>query len=364
MKNVNLSLKPVRGKKLLLKVKTTINYDNLKKRATEKYSHHHQSFCGLEEYVFFYPDGKEALFLPGITSARFKLDSCKEELGKLYSQTVVYLGCTSEFDNVSCGANEFLDPKLSLPGIVTNHIDKIYESEMPVIIDDQEREPNIPVIDLEKEVFDLYSYNYNQTLVTSNVDISFSSVTTNSSSHEDLTTKLKTIRRNFIGNVYDLDQIDVDGIYELKIKRIEIWEHTNIKLKRQLKSSLKAICIVFIGEPAFDAGGLLREFFTLYFNAAARNIMQGTSGSFALLHDIKKLNNGDFERFALLMALALIYGCPVPRNIQELLVCVIMIYQVDTFYVITFMPKYGKKMIFHAQKRPEVSAYLAPYIEK
>ena len=271
MKNVKLNLKAVRGKELPLKVKTTINYDDLKKRAIEKHSHHDQSFCGLEEYVLLYPDGKEALFLPGITS--FQLDSYKEELGKSYSQIVLYLYSTSEFDNASCGAIEFPDPKLSLRGIVTSHFDKIYESEMPVVVDDQEREPNIPVIDLEKEVFDLDSYNYNQTLVTSNVDISFSSVTTNSSSHEDLTTKLKTIRRNFIGNVYDLDQIDVDGIYELKIKRIEIWEHTNIKLKRQLKSSLKTIRIVFTGEPAFDEGGPIREFFTLYFDAAARNIM-------------------------------------------------------------------------------------------
>ena len=31
MKNVNLNLEPVRGKKLSLKVKTTINYDDLKK---------------------------------------------------------------------------------------------------------------------------------------------------------------------------------------------------------------------------------------------------------------------------------------------------------------------------------------------
>ena len=31
MKNVNLNLKPVSGKKLPLKVKTTINYDDLKK---------------------------------------------------------------------------------------------------------------------------------------------------------------------------------------------------------------------------------------------------------------------------------------------------------------------------------------------
>ena len=231
---------------------------------------------------------------------------------------------TSEFDNVSCGAIEFPDPKLSLPGIIINQFDKIYESQTPGIVDDQESEPNIPVIDLEKEVFDLDSYNYNQTFVTSNVDTSFSSVTTNSSSREDLTTKLETIRRNFVGNVYDLDQIDVDGIYELEIKRTKIWEHTNIKLKRQLKSSLKPIRIVFIGEPAFDAGGPLREFFTLDFDAAARNIVQGTSSSFTLLHDVRKLNNGDFERFGLLIALALIHGCPGPRNMQELLVCALL----------------------------------------
>ena len=94
MKNVNLNLQPVRGKKLLLKVKTTINYD-LKKRAIEKHSHHDQSFCCLEEYVLLYPDGKEALSLPGITSTRLQLDSYKEELGKPYSQIVLYLCSTS-----------------------------------------------------------------------------------------------------------------------------------------------------------------------------------------------------------------------------------------------------------------------------
>ena len=101
---------------------------------------------------------------------------------------------------------------MSLPGIVTNHFDKIYESEMPVVVDDQEEERNVPVIDLEKEIFDLDSYSYNHTLVTSNGDTNFSSATTSSSSCEDLTTKFEKIRRNFVGNVYDLDQIDVDGI--------------------------------------------------------------------------------------------------------------------------------------------------------
>ena len=50
--------------------------------------------------------------------------------------------------------------------------------------------------------------------------------------------------------------------------------------------------------------------------------MQGTSNSFTLLHNVKKLNNGDFERFSILIAQALVYVCPGLRNMQELLVCV------------------------------------------
>ena len=131
------------------------------------------------------------------------------------------------------------------------------------------------------------------------MDTNFSSVTTSSSSLKKPTNKLETFRRNFAGNAYGLNQIDVAGIYQLEVKRRKTWKHINIKLKRRLKSTLKLILIVIIGKPAFDAGGQLRELFTLYFDAAARNVMQGTSSSFTLLHDIKKLNNGDFQRFGL-----------------------------------------------------------------
>ena len=71
MKSVNLNLKPVRGKKLPLEVKTTINYDDFKKNAIEKHSRHNQSFCGLKKYVLLYSDGNEVLFLLGITTTRF-----------------------------------------------------------------------------------------------------------------------------------------------------------------------------------------------------------------------------------------------------------------------------------------------------
>ena len=48
-----------------------------------------------------------------------------------------------------------------------------------------------------------------------------------------------------------------------------------------------------------------------------------------MLHDVKKLSNGDFERFGLLIALPLIYGYPGPRNMQESLVCAILGQPID-----------------------------------
>ena len=87
---------------------------------------------------------------------------------------------------------------------------------MRLVIYVEEQEPNMPVIKFENKFLDLNSYSYNQTLVTSNVDTNLSSVTTSSSSRDSLTTKLKT-KRNFAGNVYNLDQNNADGIYELEI---------------------------------------------------------------------------------------------------------------------------------------------------
>ena len=62
MKNVYLNLKPVREKKVRLKVKTTINYDDLKKRSIEKHSHHGQSFCGLRRLCITLSRWKRSTF--------------------------------------------------------------------------------------------------------------------------------------------------------------------------------------------------------------------------------------------------------------------------------------------------------------
>ena len=74
--------------------------------------------------------------------------------------------------------------------------------------------------------------------------------------------------------------------YEEEVKKIDNF------CGKCSKKQQKAIDIVFIGEPKFNAGGPWRVFFTLYFDATAGYIMQGASSFFTFLSDVKKLNNG------------------------------------------------------------------------
>ena len=366
MKYIDQSFKPVRGKKLPLKVHETIDYFSLKRAAVEKHANHDQLFCGLEEYSLLYPDGKEAYFLPGITSSvKFQLDLYKEELGKPYSQIVLYLICSSEVE--AANENIAIEPKLSLPGVTKEALDDIFAEEIPINVDQEgnvcmppqssdqlyiqqelhfHNMQQLPSLPVDINLDDIINHEDNAiTTPTSNIetpgsqDILQSQITnlppTSSSlisssqrisPQESVTTmsdKFENIRRNFVQPSLIFND-DIDNVFELQVRRRKIWEDTNVKLKRQLKQGLIPFRITFIGEPAFDAGGPTREFFTYVFNDASRYIMEGTTDSFTFLHDVKKLRNGDFERYGTLIALALIYGCPGPRNMQESLACALL----------------------------------------
>ena len=117
MENLNLNLKPLRGKKLPSKVKTAIKYDDLKKEEQKRINSTKSPFVAQKNMYYSIQMEKKHFFcLESLT-----LDSHKEELGNPYSQIVLYQCSTCEFDNVGCGAIEFNpDPKFSLPWIVAS----------------------------------------------------------------------------------------------------------------------------------------------------------------------------------------------------------------------------------------------------
>ena len=126
-------LKTVMGKKLPLKLSETSSASEIKILATDKHASHNQNFCGLEDYVLLYPDGKEVVTLPETPTGtgekkgkQFTLCEYKMELGKPYSQILFYLCIESEFkeafDN-NCeiaSSAEFKNQAKSIPSILEN----------------------------------------------------------------------------------------------------------------------------------------------------------------------------------------------------------------------------------------------------
>ena len=111
--------KPVRGKKLPIKIEDNATAEMLKQTAISKHASHDQLFGEFEDYVLLYPDGKEVLLLPGAPGGQskfFTLDEYKEELCKPYSQLTFYLCLSSVYNEFVHELQEYELPVPQLSG--------------------------------------------------------------------------------------------------------------------------------------------------------------------------------------------------------------------------------------------------------
>ena len=93
-------LKPVRGKRVILRISNKAPYTNVRTQAEAKFKAYHSNcYKEGEEYRLLYESGKDAQFIPGTTEF-FTLKRYREEIGKDYKSIVLYL-CTNEELNAS-----------------------------------------------------------------------------------------------------------------------------------------------------------------------------------------------------------------------------------------------------------------------
>ena len=93
-------LKPVRGKRVMLRISNRAPYADVRTQAEAKFKPYHSNFHREgEEYRLLYESGKDAQFLPETTEF-FSLKRYKEEIGKDYKSIVRHL-CTNEDVNAS-----------------------------------------------------------------------------------------------------------------------------------------------------------------------------------------------------------------------------------------------------------------------
>ena len=75
------------------------------------------------------------------------------------------------------------------------------------------------------------------------------------------------------------------------------------------------VTVKFIGEDAVDSGGVTREFFSEFFRGFGvySPLVRGTYPHITFRHNLEALDQGLFELFGKLVAIAIVNGCPGPH---------------------------------------------------
>ena len=107
---------------------------------------------------------------------------------------------------------------------------------------------------------------------------------------------------------------DEDDVFRLRVRRRHIMEDSlQLQFKRGIPVS-KHLRVTFLGEPAVDAGGPLREFFCLLLGEISSNSMLfcGEETARVPRHNVLELSKQTFRYVGQIIAASLLNGGPSP----------------------------------------------------
>ena len=104
----------------------------------------------------------------------------------------------------------------------------------------------------------------------------------------------------------------------ITVRRKHILEDT-LHILHGGHDTTKHLKVTFVGEPAVDAGGPLREYFHLLLRELAQNssLFCGPCTSRAPKHNISELEKGTFYYIGVIIALSIIHGGPGPTFLSS-----------------------------------------------
>ena len=279
MEEANGRLKKMKGRTLPLMVPTNITAGELLKAATAKHGRHFKQFNPQESYFLLYPDQTVVSTLPG-SSEPFVLNQYKEELGKPFSKLYLnWLCSTSDVENLTGDS----DSDSSEPGpsfLMVEGVEERGVSQKPNYgTSNSEVEAKachpaggtcptcyrvFPLEEIEQHadlcadacidtVGELDSYREDVELEEPyRVELA-----SEGSEHEgDMSQNLKEVLKTLQQNV------DSSKKTRISVRRKSMFQDYIEARKKKWFNSRQALKVTFIGEPAIDDGGPLREFFT------------------------------------------------------------------------------------------------------
>lgn len=107
--------------------------------------------------------------------------------------------------------------------------------------------------------------------------------------------------------------VNPDESQRIVIRRKHVWADALHRFKTGLNVK-QYIKITFVGEPAVDQGGPLREFFCILIGDIARNnnLFSGSEISRVPVHNMPELSKKTYYYIGSMLALSIIHGGPAP----------------------------------------------------
>lgn len=115
--------------------------------------------------------------------------------------------------------------------------------------------------------------------------------------------------------------LNKEVVHRLNIRRKYIWED-GLKAFRKGFPFHASLRVVFLGEPAVDVGGPLREFFTLLMQTMMNNnsVFVGPEDCKTVIHSMKNLANRTYFYCGQIMAVSVMQGGPGPSCLSHAVV--------------------------------------------
>jgi len=304
------ALKPLRGKKLALRIPNTATYSLLRSKAEEKWkSYHSNLYHDALSYELLYEDGQKALFLPG-SNELFMLSRYHEELGKDYNRITLYL-CTSQDYNraIDCGESSGSDD-------IGFQVTKEETLEKP-----SPKHPRVEVLPSDQVVSDCLlvsdhssdSNADNSVILQIQQDEELARELQNQSEQEELLPVTFKDTRSLVKAI----EAKLDSSHQLFLvvrrgapffRLLTLWQREVNRC-----SAESVLRVSYLGEQGIDSGAMAKEFLThMILNMGSTMFPEGGP-----INSTFHVQNGNFRACGQVAAVSLAQGGPAPCFLEE-----------------------------------------------
>ena len=330
-------LKPVRGRRIILKISHSASYNQLKEKAVRKFIDFHKNIVNDDEdYEIAFEHGEIAKKIPGTTEP-FRLNRYKEELGREYKNIVLYLVHASDIKamkkvNINLEEDYFSDDDddfvelLDSPFVKRRKLDNSEslppqtdspgngESSNAAQINEDEKIATELQVKFDNELQQSQFENEDQQSSETTPQVILSVPATSVSPAPFLS--LSEIS-SYLKNQVPLGK---ESLY-LVVRRGATLERRLNLWKRETKSGgvLKPLMVKYMGEDGIDQGAIAKEFVSDLIRDIKLEVFEGG----APRDSMSDFQNGTFRACGEIGMVSLVIGGPPPcflhKNVFQLM---------------------------------------------